>query len=104
MRYLFILFLFVSSICSANSTWTDFREIGVVYTYTKKDSMYVYLKGVTCPNTKNYFTVDGTVQENASQLVSMILAARMAKVPVNIHYNPAESSEFCYVKGLQLQE
>ncbi len=103
LKYLIGLLLVISGNVFSEDLWTDWAEVDIIYTYNSKDSLYVYLKDVSCPNTKKYFTISGDVQDNASQLISMILAARMAKVDVNIQYDPAAHTAYCYVKGLQLK-
>lgn len=99
---LIILLAITPSLYAAN-TLTDYRLINDVYTYTSEDTLYVYLAGVSCPNTKNYFSVDPNRAANAKQLISMILAAKMAKASVNIMYDPDEDSTHCYIKGLWLR-
>lgn len=105
MKYAFGIFLGIcSQLASAADMWTDWRKIDDIYTYTRKDTLYVYLNGISCPNTKNYFTIDGTKQENANQLISMVLAAKLANKKINVYYDPSESTDYCYFKGLKIQD
>ena len=87
----------------AANTWTQFRNIGDIYTYTDKDTLYVNLEGINCPNTKNYFSIHPAHMDNAKQLISMVLAAKMSKTQINVLYDPEASSTFCYFKGLILK-
>lgn len=100
---LVILITFSFFAKSANQ-WTDWKEIGMVYTYTVPNSLHVYLIGETCPNTKNYFSITDAKQANAAQLVSMILVAKSSKKKVRVFYNPNESDTLCYFKGLQVEQ
>lgn len=104
MKKLFLLCLLMIALPSfAANTNTGYRQINDIYTYNGEDELYVYLEGVSCPNTKNYFTVAPSRAANAKQLISMILAAKMAKATVNIMYDPDEHSTHCFIKGLWLR-
>lgn len=98
-----IIIVFFSLNAKADNQWTDWREIGLVYTYTSVDSLYVYLEGENCPATKNYFSIIGTKQANASQLISMVLTAKASRKKVRIQYDPDENETMCYFKGLQIE-
>ncbi len=100
---LIILITFSLSVKSSDR-WTDWSEIGVVYTYTTPNSLHVHLIGETCPNTKNYFSITDAKQANAAQLVSMILVAKSSKKKVRVFYDSNESDTFCYFKGLQIEQ
>jgi hypothetical protein len=100
---LLIVLLTLPCFSYSAQTWTDWRGIGNIYTYTDEDTLYIYLNGITCPNTKDYFTIHPSVASNAKQLISMILAAKMTKTQVNILYDPEENPTFCYIKGLILK-
>jgi len=104
MKFLVLaLFIFSTSVKSANQ-WTDWSEIGLVYTYTTPNSLHVYLIGETCPNTKNYFSITDAKQANAAQLVSMILVAKSSKKKVRVFYDPNEGEVQCFFKGLQIEQ
>lgn len=102
-KLLFICLSMLAFPSFAANTFTDYRQINDVYTYNSEDTLFVYLDGVTCPNAKSYFTVVPPRAANAKQLISMILAAKMAKASVNIMYDPNEDSTHCYIKGLWLR-
>ncbi|WMS87499.1 hypothetical protein [Pleionea litopenaei] len=92
---------FMGSI-SAAQKWTEWREVGMFYTYTKADSLYVHLEGERCPNEKAYYTIDSERNPNAKQTISMILAASAMKRKVRILTDPEQSTVMCYVLGLQV--
>ena len=98
-----IILLCASTFSNAENIWTDWRSIESIYTYTSEDTLYVWLEGIQCPNTKKYFVIDPTVAANAKQLISMVLAAKMSKSKVNVFYDPEASTAYCYFKGLQIQ-
>ncbi len=100
----FIILTVISFTTLASPKWTGFREVGLIYTYNDLDSLYVYLKGESCPSKKNYFSIIGTQQKNAKQLISMILTAKSSKKKVNIYYGASESEVLCYIHGLQIEE
>ena len=102
-RLIAIAIILTCNAASANPIWTGFKDVGIIYTYNGKDTLYVYLDNVECPNTKKYFTINGDIQENASQMISMVLAARMAKSKIDIYYDSNESNDYCYVKGLRIE-
>ena len=98
-----IIIVFFSFNAKAESQWTDWREVGLVYTYVSVNTLHVYLVGEDCPSTKNYFSISGTQQANASQLISMILTAKASKKKVKIKYDSDQSSSHCYFSGLQIE-
>ena len=100
---LIVMMLLLSLNAKADIQWTEWREIGLVYTYTSVDSLYVYLEGENCPATKNYFSIIGTKQANASQLISMVLTAKASRKKVRIQYDPNEHETHCYFKGMQIE-
>ena len=104
LKTLFITILLLFSLFSkAADTWTDWKEIGDIYTYTSEDTLYVYLNGISCPNTKKYFTIHPSIAKNAQQMIAMVLAAKMAKTKINILYDPEQSPTYCYFKGIKLR-
>ena len=97
------ILLFFTFSSQAADTWTDWRDIDDIYTYTSEDTLYVYLKDVSCPNTKKYFTINPSVAGNAKQMISMVLAAKMSKTKINVLYDPEQNSTYCYFKGIKLR-
>ncbi|RYV04079.1 hypothetical protein SOPP22_01365 [Shewanella sp. OPT22] len=58
----FLIFTFILSLFSTTSfanqlKWTDWRDIGVIYTYGYKDTLYVYLNDERCNNQKAYLAL-----------------------------------------------
>lgn len=104
MKYIMLTLLIFSTSAKSAGQWTDWKEIGLVYTYTVPSSLHVYLIGETCPNTKNYFSITDAKQANAAQLVSMILVAKSSKKKVRVFYDPNDSDTLCYFKGLQIEQ
>ena len=100
---LLIILLILPFFSYSANTWTGWRTIDDIYTYTDEDTLYVNLNGITCPKTKNYFTIHPNEVSNAKQLISMVLAAKMSKTQVNVLYDPEQSPTFCFFKGLQLR-
>lgn len=97
-----ILFIFPCVSYSAD-TWTGWRTIANIYTYTEEDTLYVNLEGIVCPNIKDYFAIHPIATSNAKQLIAMVLAAKLSKIQVNVLYDPEQNSTYCYFKGLQLK-
>jgi hypothetical protein len=104
MNKVFLVALLIfSSLTQASDTWSGWRDIDDIYTYTSEDTLYVYLKDISCPNAKNYFAIVPSVAANAKQMISMVLAAKMSKTQINVLYDPEQSSSHCYFKGLKLR-
>ena len=105
MKKLIFSMMLLCGFTSVNAApaWTGWQDIGVVYTYASPDTMYVWLDGVQCPNTKKYFTISPANTNNAKQLISMILSAKMAKSKVSVFYESGIDATHCYFKGLQIQ-
>ena len=101
---LIVMLLSFSSFVSASNKWSEWGEVGMVYTYNDPDSLYVYLKSEQCPNTKKYFSITKGQQGNAKQLISMVLTAKAAKKRIRILYDPNENQTMCYFRGLQIEE
>ena len=102
MRILFISCILLFSITSYADEWTGFHDIGNAYTYQDADTLFVFLDGVVCPNAKNYFSINPNQNANAKQIVSMVLAAKLSSLKINILFDKDQSPNYCFVKGLQV--
>ncbi|NVJ60836.1 MAG: hypothetical protein HWE27_10610 [Gammaproteobacteria bacterium] len=105
MKYLSLItvFIFTFSVQAA-PIWTDYHHVGMVYTYSTPNSLHVYLDGETCPNQKNYFSIQENQNQNAKQLISMVLTAKAMKKRVNFYTENNVDSVLCYVKGMMVEE
>lgn len=104
LKYLFVMMInlfFLQNVFSAD-TWTGSKRVDEIYTYSTEDTLYVYLNGAICPNVKNYFAINPAYNNNAKQLISMVLAAKMSGATINVLYDPESDTQHCYVKGLKL--
>ena len=97
------LLLLISVFSNAADTWSEMHPVDLIYTYTSEDTLYVWLDGFSCPNTKKYFVIDPDHAQNAKQLISMVLAAKMSGTKINILYDPESNPTFCFFKGLQVE-
>ena len=87
----------------AADNWTGWRDVDDIYTYRAEDTLYVYLNGVSCPNVKNYFSINPAHMDNAKQLIAMVMAAKFSKAKVNVLYDADLDSTYCYFRGLKIQ-
>jgi len=99
--------LLLSLSVQADSLWTQSSNsgaghlVGDIYAYGVVDTLSVYLEGKPCENTKPYFFINPTYVKNGNQLISLVLAAKMAGKKIGIFYTNDDGIH-CNVKGIRI--
>lgn len=98
-----VLLFVLSTKAFAVNTWTDWGQVKEIYTYTGENTLFLFLEHATCPGVKKYFSIHPAYAPNADQLISMVLAAKLAGKRVDVLFDPDQNETHCYVKGLKIE-